>query len=93
VAGYIADIVRATREHAALQYGASPRASIGLMRAAQGLSGLRGRSFVLPDDVKKLTGPVLGHRLILREEERLRGTDISQIVEDILKQIPVPVGE
>jgi MoxR-like ATPase len=92
VAAYVTDIVRATRDHAALQYGASPRASIGLMRAAQAMAGLKGRSYVLPDDVKQLVGPVLSHRLILREEERLRGTEIKQIIEEVIEQIAVPVG-
>ncbi len=92
VAAYATDIVRATRVHAALQYGASPRASIGLMRAAQAMAGLKGRSFVLPDDVKQLAGPVLAHRLILREEERLRGTELNQIIEDVIERTAVPVG-
>jgi MoxR-like ATPase len=93
VAAYITDIVRATRDHAALQYGASPRASIGLMRAVQGLAGLKERTFVLPDDVKQLAEPVLCHRLILKEEERLRGTEPKQIIEDIIDRIPVPVKD
>jgi MoxR-like ATPase len=93
VTAYITDIIRATRDHAGLQYGASPRASIGLMRAAQGLAGLNGRAFVLPDDVKKLADPVLSHRLILKEADRLRGTEPKQVVEDILDRIPVPVTE
>ena len=90
---YIADVVRATRGHSALQYGASPRATLGLMRAAQGLAALRGRAFVLPDDVKQLAGPVLCHRLILKEEERLRGAETRQVIEDIIGGTAVPVGE
>lgn len=93
VAEYITDIVRATRDHAALQYGASPRATIGLMRAAQGMAGLKGRSFVLPDDVKQLAAPVLSHRLILKEEERLRGVETQQVIEDIVGRTPVPVSD
>jgi len=93
VVAYVTDIVRGTRDHAALQYGASPRASIGLMRAAQGMAALNGRSFVLPDDVKKLAGPVLSHRLILKEEERLRGTETDQVIEDIVDRTAVPVGD
>jgi MoxR-like ATPase len=93
VAAYVTDIVRATRDHAALQYGASPRASIGLMRAAQAMAGLKSRSFVLPDDVKHLAGPVLSHRLIPREEDRLRGTEIKQIIEAVIEQTAVPIGE
>jgi MoxR-like ATPase len=93
VRAYIADIVRGTRGHSALQYGASPRATLGLMRAAQGLAALRGRAFVLPDDVKQLAGPVLCHRLILKEEERLRGAETRQVIEDIIGGTAVPVGE
>ncbi len=92
VAEYITDIVRATRDHTALQYGGSPRASIGLMRAAQGMAGLNGRSYVLPDDIKQLAVPVLSHRLILKEEERLRGTETAHVIEDILARLPVPVS-
>ena len=92
VRGYIADIVRSTREHAALQYGASPRASLGLMRAAQALAALRDRPFVLPDDVKQLADAALSHRLILKEEERLRGAEVSRVIEDIIARIPVPVS-
>jgi MoxR-like ATPase len=91
VTAYLTDIVRATRDHQALQYGASPRASIGLMRAAQAMAALSGRTYVLPDDVKHLIVPVLSHRLILKEEERLRGTETGQIIEDIVRQLPVPV--
>lgn len=93
VAAYVTDIVRATRDHAALQYGASPRASIGLMRAAQGMAGLKGRTFVLPDDVKQLAVPVLSHRLILKEAERLRGTETGQVIEDIIARTAVPVSD
>ena len=70
---YIADIVRATRNHPSLRLGASPRGSLGLMRAGQALAALRERDYVLPDDIKSLVLPVLTHRLILKEEERLRG--------------------
>ena len=93
VSAYITDIVRATRDHDALQYGGSPRASIGLMRAAQGMAGLKGRSFVLPDDVKHLAVPVLCHRLILKEEEHLRGTETVEVIDDIIARIPVPVSD
>jgi MoxR-like ATPase len=61
------------------------------MRAAQGMAGLRGRSYVLPDDVKQLASAVLSHRLILKEEERLRGSETLQLVDAIIAQMPVPV--
>jgi MoxR-like ATPase len=87
---YITDIVRATRKNEALRYGASPRGSLGLMRSGQALAALRGRDFVLPDDIKYLVVPVLAHRLILTDEERLRGGTSEQLLEHILEQIPVP---
>jgi MoxR-like ATPase len=86
---YITAIVRATRTHPSLRLGASPRGSLGLMRAGQALAALRGREYVLPDDIKWLVIPVLAHRLILKEEERLRGETPEHFLEEILRQIPV----
>jgi MoxR-like ATPase len=88
---YIINIVRATRSNTSLHLGASPRGSLGLMRAGQALAALRGREYVLPDDIKALTVPVLTHRLILKEEERLRGETPEHCLEEIIHQIPVPV--
>jgi MoxR-like ATPase len=94
VKDYIADLVRATRGSPSLLLGASPRASLGLMRAGQALAALRLRDYVLPDDIKYLAVPVLAHRLILKEEERLRGETRGQVAErivnEILAQVPVP---
>jgi MoxR-like ATPase len=87
---YIADIVRATRDHNAIQFGASPRGSLGLMRAGQALAALRGREYVLPDDIKSLALPVLAHRLVLKEEERLRGENPESVLESIIERMPVP---
>ena len=91
---YIADIVRLTRTCSNLRLGASPRATLNLMRAAQALAALRGREYVLPDDVKFLAAPVLAHRLILKEEEGMRGENRGELAErflaEILTQIPVP---
>ena len=87
---YIADIVRATRKNEAVRFGASPRGSLGLMRTGQALAALRGRDFVLPDDIKQLVVPVLAHRLILTDEERLRGGTPERLLVEILEQIPVP---
>ena len=89
---YIADIVRATRDHAAIQFGASPRGSLGLMRAGQALAALRGREYTLPDDIKSLAVPVLAHRLILKEQDRLRGDLPEHTLEGIIKRVPVPVN-
>jgi MoxR-like ATPase len=87
---YIADIVRATRKNEALRFGASPRGSLGLMRTGQALAAIRGRDFVLPDDIKHLVVPVLAHRLILTDQERLRGGTPQHLLEEILEQTPVP---
>ena len=87
---YIADIVRATRNKKSLRFGASPRGSLGLMRTAQALAALRGREYVLPDDIKYLARPVLAHRLILKEGERLRGETPVHFLDEILQQLPVP---
>jgi len=88
---YITQIVGATRGHAALRLGASPRGSLGLMRAGQALAAIKGRDYVLPDDVKSLVVPVLAHRLILREEEHLRGATQENFLEEVMGRIPVPV--
>jgi MoxR-like ATPase len=87
---YITDIVAATRNAENLRFGSSPRGSLGLMRASQGLAALRGRSYVLPDDVKQLVRPVLAHRIILNEEEKLRGQAPEHILTEIISRIPVP---
>jgi len=62
------------------------------MRAGQALAALRGRDYVLPDDIKYLVGPVLSHRLILKEEERLRGGTPEQLLDEMVSQIPVPAA-
>lgn len=90
---YIANIVRATRNNNSLRFGASPRGSIGLMRTGQALAALRGREYVLPDDIKYLAEPVLCHRLILKEEERLRGETSEHILAQILYETEVPAAD
>jgi MoxR-like ATPase len=92
VRDYIADIVRATRDHPAIRYGASPRGSLGLMRSAQALATLRGCEYVLPDEIKYLARPVLAHRLILKEEQRLQGESADRIIEELIGRIPVPAA-
>jgi MoxR-like ATPase len=92
VRDYITDITRATRTHKGLQYGASPRGSLALMRSAQAHAALRKREFVLPDDIKHLAMPVLSHRLILAEEERMRGKSAEDFLKEILNEVPVPTN-
>jgi MoxR-like ATPase len=89
---YIATIVRSTRNNNSLRFGASPRGSLGLMRTGQALAALRGRDYVLPDDIKHLVVPVLSHRLILKEEDRLRGETSKHLLDEIVRQIPVPAA-
>ena len=93
VRNYAVAISRATRSHEDIRLGASPRASLGLHLASQALAAIRGRDYVIPDDVKYLAAPVMTHRLISRTEARLRGHSLEAIVEDIVAAIPVPVEE
>ncbi len=88
---YLLDIVQATREHDDVHLGGSPRASIALFRTAQALAAISGRNFVLPDDIKRMALPVLGHRLILRPESRLRRVTPASVVNAILAEASVPV--
>jgi MoxR-like ATPase len=89
--GYIVDVVRATRASDDVQLGASPRAALALQRAAQALAGLHGRSFVTPDDVKALAGAVLAHRLTIHPEARLRGRSATDLVQQAVGRVAVPV--
>ena len=88
---YLLEIVQSTREHDDVQLGGSPRASIALFRTAQALAAVSGRNFVLPDDIKKMVVPVLGHRLILRPESRLRKVTVASVVREIVDEVRVPV--
>ncbi len=87
---YITNLVAATRQHDKIRYGASPRGAMALMRAAQARAAMENRDFVLPDDVKALAGPVLSHRLIINENERLRGERAIDILSGIVNQTQVP---
>lgn len=87
---YIVALVSATRHDDSVRFGVSPRGSLGLMRAGQALAALRGRDYVLPDDVKYLAPSVLSHRLILKEEEQLRGKTPEGLLDEILERVPVP---
>jgi MoxR-like ATPase len=87
---YMLQIVHETRQHDELSLGASPRASLALFRTGQAMAAILGRSFVLPDDVKRVAPSVLTHRLIVRPESRLRKVTAAAIVEEILSEIPIP---
>jgi MoxR-like ATPase len=91
IAEYVVALTRGTRLHEAVELGASPRATLALFRGAQALAALRGREFVTPDDVKTLVPPVLGHRLILRQQGRLHGSAAERILRSVVEATPVPV--
>jgi MoxR-like ATPase len=93
VRSYLVAVVRATRERPGLVLGASPRASLALYRATRALAGIRGRGFVRPDEVKELAPAVLGHRVILGAEARLRAQDPAALVREIVETVPVPVED
>ena len=88
---YVADLVAATRTHAGVRYGVSPRGALGLIRAAQGLAMVRDRDYVLPDDIKELAVPVLAHRIILKHDERTRGVTAIAVLNEVLSRVPIPV--
>jgi len=90
IVDYIVDIVGATRNRADVQLGASPRASIALMRGAKALALLDKRDYVIPDDVKKLAFHALRHRILLNPEAELTGIKVDDVIEDILNTVKVP---
>lgn len=89
---YIVDVVEATRNSNLLSFGISPRGSLGLMYAAQALAGLRGREYVLPDDLKHLFESVLSHRLQVKSQERVRGITANEVLQEIAGNVAVPVS-
>jgi MoxR-like ATPase len=88
---YITQIVHGTRQSEELSLGGSPRASIALFRCSQAIAAISGRNYVLPDDVKRIAGPVLTHRVIVRPESRLRKITAAHVVEDVVEDVPVPM--
>jgi MoxR-like ATPase len=92
VRGYILNLTHATREHPALALGASPRGSLALYRAAQAHAALRGRDFVIPDDIKRVAVPCLAHRMVMNPENALSGETSAEVVRDLIKQVEVPVA-
>jgi MoxR-like ATPase len=88
---YLVKVVRSTREHDSVELGVSPRGTLALYRTAQALAAVRGRSFVIPDDVKTLAPHVLTHRIMINQRIRLRGRTPAQVVREIVSQVPVPV--
>ncbi|MGH3665556.1 MAG: AAA family ATPase [Egibacteraceae bacterium] len=87
---YVIELVRATRNHDALELGASPRASLALLRAARANAAMHGRDYVIPDDVKVLVHPMLTHRLILSPEAQMADRTATEILDDLLTSVPIP---
>jgi MoxR-like ATPase len=90
VVTYVVEMVRRTRVDKAIELGASPRASIALVRAAQVIAASEGRTFVTPDDVKPMVAPVLRHRVMLHPDAQLQGITADERIEEIVKAVPVP---
>jgi MoxR-like ATPase len=88
---YLLQLVQATRQHEDIRLGGSPRASLALFATGQALAAIAGRSFVLPDDIKRMAQPVLAHRLILKPESRLRKVTPESVINEIIMETPVPV--
>ena len=87
---YIVEIIRKTRSHPGVLYGASPRASVALLLCSKALAAIRGRDFVTPDDIRDVSAPVLRHRLALRAEAELDGATTDAVISDIIKTVEVP---
>ena len=90
---YIVDIVEATRRHGDVYLGASPRASLMILRAARAFAAADERDFVIPDDVKALAVPALAHRIIVTADAVMTGRSTEVVLEEILDEVPVPVAE
>ena len=88
---YIISIVNETRNHRDIQLGVSPRGSIALMETARALAGIRGRRFVIPDDVKETASDILSHRIIIKPEARLMRRTNRDIINEIVESLPIPI--
>jgi MoxR-like ATPase len=88
--GYLVDLAEATRRHPAIEVGMSPRATLALQRVARARAATRGRTYVVPDDIKALAHPVLDHRLLLTSESRVSGTTAADVVDEVLDRVAVP---
>jgi MoxR-like ATPase len=87
---YVVDVVRETRAATGVQLGASPRASLALMKASQALALTEGREFVIPEDVREMAVPVIAHRMVAEPQARFAGVTTAGIVEEILTKVPSP---
>ena len=90
LAAYLVDLADRSRNSAQLTLGMSPRACLGLLRAARVWAASENRTFVTPDDIKRLAVPVLAHRVVLAHESQLHGTTAAEAINDLLRTTPVP---
>ncbi|MDP4953009.1 MAG: MoxR family ATPase [Flavobacteriales bacterium] len=87
---YIAAVVNNTRNNGDLHLGASPRASLAIMKCSKAFAALNGRDFVTPDDIKRVCIPILNHRVILSHEREMEGTTVEEVIKTILETVEVP---
>ena len=87
---YIIELCTATRNHPDVYLGVSPRGSLALYHTSQAMAAIRGRDYIIPDDVKYLAEATLAHRLIISPAARIKNVDPREVIEDILSSIPVP---
>ena len=87
---YIAKIVDSTRNNGDLYLGASPRASLNILKSSKALAAINGRSFVTPDDIRDVCGPVLNHRILLSAEKELEGKTSEDVIKELVAKIEVP---
>ncbi|UOQ48286.1 MoxR family ATPase [Gracilibacillus caseinilyticus] len=87
---YLVDVIEKTREHDGVALGVSPRGSQALLKAVQVYALLQGRTYVIPDDIKKMAKPVLGHRIVLKQRIGVKQGQSDAVLEEILQQVPVP---
>jgi len=89
---YVLDLVEATRDHVDVEHGGSPRASLAFLDAGKARAAIRGRGYVIPDDVKSLVAPVLVHRLVLTTNAELSEVDAEDVVAEIAESVDPPTG-
>ena len=88
---YIAELSAATRAHGGVELGVSPRASLAIMQASRAFAYLDGRDYVVPEDIVRLMIPVFGHRIVLRQEMKMRRMDVTVVLQDAVSSVTPPV--
>ncbi len=91
IKNYILDIVKATRVHKEIELGCSPRASLNMMKGCQALAAIRGRDYVIPEDVKELAVPIMSHRIIVKNEINIGNNKAQSVINDILNTVETPL--